>query len=384
MNKKIISAFTLSVFLSCSHKEELSINPLDYIAETISIPIDLKTETYTRTLQYFEGDLYWWNSDRETISVFDLSRKKLKNTLKMEREGPNGLGNPIGFFVLNRDSIYVPTIAFELRLIDPNGNLLNTYNYFSHSKLAVPIPSMTRYSNMLHTDYSESLYLGMRDLGNVAPSNLNEQALIENPPILSFNKSLGTFDYLEFRLPSSFVKFDNFINISQTSTSKSLLLLHRQSNTLIEIDFNGVNYKEYQLETDLINSYSNEYYYSPRMSRSIEENLQLMHKSSENLGLVFDPYKNLLYRFGWPGEDISMDKNAMKFGYTPRYFTISIYDGIDYSLIKEFTLPKNTYLAHHYFVSEKGLNLFPMHPDNPEFDENYMVIHTFDFSNLVQ
>jgi|GEM_PF-6916450 len=43
------------------------------------------------------------------------------------------------------------------------------------------------------------------------------------------------------------------------------------------------------------------------------------------------------------------------------------------------TFSRNTYLALHYFVNEKGLNLFLMYP---EFNEYEMVIHTFVFSSL--
>ncbi|WP_146064357.1 hypothetical protein [Algoriphagus boritolerans] len=129
-------------------------------------------------------------------------------------------------------------------------------------------------------------------------------------------------------------------------------------------------------------NFSNAYYHTDRMSNSIQDNMRTAYKSSENFGLTFDPYKKLLYRFGWPGEEISKDIDAVQLSSTPPYFIISIYDESDFSLIQEFTLPRNTYLAHHYFVDEKGLNLFPMHPENPEFNEDEMVIHTFDFSGL--
>ncbi len=76
--KRIILLLVLGNFFSCVQKEESSTNPLDFISDTTAISIDRKTETYTRTLQYVNGDLYWWNSDRETISIFDLSGKKLK------------------------------------------------------------------------------------------------------------------------------------------------------------------------------------------------------------------------------------------------------------------------------------------------------------------
>lgn len=381
MKNTLIILLLVSIF-SCVEKTEYSINPLDYITDTTAISIDRKTEPYTRTLQYLDGDLYWWNSDRETISVFDLTTKNLKKTIKMERDGPDGLGSPLGFYVVNTDSIYVPTMAYELSLINSQGNRLADYDYNSYSKLGNVIVSMTRYSYMIQANNSGDFYLSLRDLKNVSPSDLNENALQEYPPILSFNKNKGTFKYLDFRVPVSILKFKNSIDFGLATTAKSLLLLNGQSNTLYEVDFNGVNFKEHQLESDLIKNFSNEYYQSPRMSSSLADNMRLAYKYSENFGLTFDPYKKLIYRFGWPGEEFSEDIDAMQFNETPIYFTISVYDGSDFSLIKEFTLPRNTYLAHHYFVDEKGLNLFPMHPDNPAFNEDQMVIHTFDFSDL--
>lgn len=382
MKNILIVLVVIATIFSCAEKKELSSNPLDYISDTTAISIDRKTEPYTRTMQFLHGDLYWWNPNRETISVIDLSTKKLKNTIKMERDGPNGLGTPLGFFVVHPDSIYVPSMAYELSLINSKGDWLSDYNYFNYSKVGGVAASMTRYSNMIQTNNSGTFYFSMRDLKNLSISDLNEKALQEYPPILSFNKFKGTFDYLEFRVPASLLKFNNSIDFGLTATSNSLLLLNYQSNTLIEVDFNGVEFKEHILQSALIKNFSNEYYHSPRMSLSPEDNMRMVFKSSENFGFIFDPYKKLLYRFGWPGEEISKDVDAMQFNSTPPYFAISIYDGSDFSLVKEFTLPRNTYLAHHYFVDEKGLNLFPMHPENPEFNEDEMVIHTFDFSGL--
>ncbi|MDO8966148.1 DUF4221 family protein [Algoriphagus sp.] len=380
--KTFLVLIIFASFFSCSEKKPSSSNPLDYITDTTAISIDRKTETYTRSIQYLDGDLYWWNPNRETISVFDLSSKRLKNIIKMETDGPNGIGRSLGFYIVNPDSIYVPNTGYKLNLINAQGNKLEDYDYGSYPKLGGVISSMTRYSTTFQTNNLGVIYLGLEDLRNIESSDLDKQTLKNYPPILSFNKLRGTFEYLNFRIPESILKFKDAIEFSFTSASSSLFLLHNRSNTLYGVHFSGDNFKEYQLQSDLLKNFSNEYYNSPRMSNSIEENMNVAFKSAENLGLVFDHHKKLLYRFGWPGEEISNDKDAMKFGYTPRYFTISIYDGSDFSLIKEFTLPRNTYLAHHYFVDEKGLNLFPMHPDNPEFNEDEMVIHTFDFSEL--
>jgi hypothetical protein len=380
--KHLLFVFVIVCIFSCSGKNEISIDPLSFISDTTVITIDRRTEPYTRTLQYVNGDLYWWNSNRETISVIALTDQMVKNFINLERDGPNGLGNPLGFFVMTPDSIYIPTMPFELSLINSQGNWIADYDYYQHSLKGDVAASMTRYSGMIQTNNSGVLYLRIPDLKHLSTQELTEENLEKYPLILSFNSSEGTFNYLEFNAPPSLLEFNDFIDFGITATDNSLLLLHAQSNSLLSYDFKNKKCEEYFLQSKSIRNFSNEYYLSPRMSLSVEENMRLAYKSAENFGLTFDSYKNLLYRFGWPGEEIPQDADPTQFSATPPYFVISIYDGSDFSLIKEFTLPRNTYLAHHYFVDKKGLNLFPMHPDNPEFNEDEMVIHTFDFSRL--
>ncbi len=101
------------------------------------------------------------------------------------------------------------------------------------------------------------------------------------------------FEYLNFKAPTSLLKFKDIIDFGLTATSNSLLLLHYQSNTLIEVDFNGVEFQEYQLQTDLMKNFSNAYYHTDRMSNSIQDNMRTAYKSSENFGLTFDPYKKI-------------------------------------------------------------------------------------------
>ncbi|WP_373400474.1 DUF4221 family protein [Algoriphagus halophilus] len=187
--KNILILLTIASIISCSTKKQSSNNPLDYLTDTIVIPIDRKTETYSRTMQFVEGKLYWWNSNRETISILDITKKALINTIQIERDGPNGLGNPLGFYVLNADSIYIPTMSYELSLINSKGKWLADYNYHNFSKLGVLAASMTRYSNMIETNNLGNLYLIIRDLEVLSPADLNEEALQNYPPILSFDKT---------------------------------------------------------------------------------------------------------------------------------------------------------------------------------------------------
>lgn len=371
----------LALLFSCSQPKVFSENPLDYISDTTIIEIDRKTEPFTRAIQLLDEKLYWWNSDRETIGVFDLKSKKLINTIKLEREGPNGMGRPLGFFVHTPDSIYIPTMVYDVKLLNGSGKIIGNFDFNQLSPLGMTLTSMTRYSNMFF-EFDDQLIAQLSTLGMIQSMDLNESILEQYPPLLSLDYATGKISTLPQTVTNSVIEHNNKLTFSGTKANGSILLLHTFSDILYEIIPKSPKVKEHVLKTNSITNYSNEYFLRDKNSFSIEDNMRALYKKSENFGLAFDSHRQLLYRFGWPGEEIPENTDAMQFSATPPYFVISIYDGSDFSLIKEFTLPRNTYLAHHYFVDEKGLNLFLMHPDNPEFNEDEMVIHTFDFSGL--
>lgn len=240
----VIPILLLFWFSTCSEKiKENSKDPFDYISDTTLIPIDRATEPFTRAQQFLDGNLYWWNSNRGTISVFDIHSKKQTSTIKLSEEGPNGLGKPLGFYVLNSNSIYIPSMSYDINLINSQSEKIATYDYKNLSKLGVITASMSRYSNLFQADELGDLYFLMRDLQNISPSELNEKALQDHPPILSFDKQKQVFKYLEYRVTPSLLKFENSIDFGISSSKKSMLLLHYQSNTLFEVDFNGLDYK---------------------------------------------------------------------------------------------------------------------------------------------
>jgi hypothetical protein len=371
----------MAIIISCSGKKETSLNPLDFIASTTTIPIDKQTEPYSRTMQFMDGKLYWWNSDRESISIIDLGSRSLEKTIPLERDGPNGVGRPLGFFVHCPDSIYIPSMAYQISLIDSGGKLLNTFSYFNYSLLGILSGSMTRYSRMF-LETNGKLVFQIESLQYLKREELNLESLDQYPPLIALNMQKGEFEIPHYRFPHSVLDLHNFINFSQTISPEGILLLHGQSNLLYQVNPDTFTSREFILQSNVLNNFSNEYYLFDRMSAPAQDNMGKLYGTAQNLGIAHDPFKNIVYRFGWPGEEIPEDVDPMKYSDTTPFFVIGIYDGEDLRLLEEFTLPRNTYLAHHYFVDENGLNLFPMHPDNPEFDENEMVIHTFDFGKL--
>lgn len=380
MDKINLYLITLICF-SCGVKNNGAKNKdvISFISKISTIPIDRKTSPYTLSIQYKNEKLYWLNSN--SISVINLKNQNVEKIIDIEIDGPNGISKPLGFFLQNEDSIFIPLMTYDINLINSSGKILSKFDYFNYSPLGSIIGSISRYSRSF-MKVGNRLLFQIESLSILPREETNAESIKFFLPIISLDTQSGQFEAVDFKFPESILKPQNFISFSQTLAEKNILLLHERSNIFYEVNPLSWNQEEYILGSDLITNFSNEYYLSDRNSNSVIENMRLLYNSAQNLGIAYDSNNRMIYRFGWPGEEIPEEADPMKYSETPPFFIISIYDDEDYSLLKEFTLPRNTYLSHHYFVDENGLNLFPMHPENPEFNEDEMVIHTFDFSSL--
>lgn len=356
-------------------------DPIQFISNISKIKIDKRTDPYSLSMQIYNSNLYWLNSTTNSISVLNIKNKNFEKIITIDEEGPNGIMRPLGIFVKSLDSIYIPSIDYNINLINSKGEKINQTEYLNLSPLSTLAGSLTRYSRFF-IKVEDKLYFQTETLSVLEKSEQNTDNLSKYPPLLALNTDDGLLGEIQFRIPNSILDLENSISFLQTLSIKGILLLHERSNLLFELDPLTLNNREITLKSDLLGNFNNEYFLSDRNSNSIQNNMRLLYKSSQNLGIVHDPFKDLIYRFGWPGETISENKDPMEYSFSTPYFVISVYDDSNYSLLAEFKLPRDTYLAHHFFVDEKGINLFPMHPNNPEFSEDEMVIHTFDFSDL--
>jgi hypothetical protein len=369
------------ILLLLSSCETRDCDPIQYISNISRIKIDTRTDPYSLSMQIYNSNLYWLNSTTNSISVLNIKNKNLEKIITIDEEGPNGINRPLGIFVKSIDSIYIPSIDYNINLISSKGEKINQIEYSNLSPLSTLAGSLTRYSRFF-MKVGDKLYFQTETLSILEKSEQNTDNLRKYPPLLALNTKEGLLGEIQFRIPNSILNLQNSISFLQTLSKKGILLLHERSNLLFELDPLTLNNREIILKSDLLGNFNNEYFLSDRNSNSIQNNMRLLYKSSQNLGIVHDPFKDLIYRFGWPGETISEIQDPMEYSFSTPYFVISVYDDSNYSLLAEFKLPINTYLAHHFFVDEKGINLFPMHPNNPEFSEDEMVIHTFDFSDL--
>lgn len=379
--RNILLTGFLALLISCSTTEEKSAKILpDFLKEEILIPIGPEIDPYTMALQYVDGDLFWHNKNRSTISKIDLNTKQVSEYFHYQEEGPLGVGNIDGFYVFNQDKIAFPASGRRVSIYDMDTDKVNRIKLSDYSPDYTDTRSMTRYTSTFHF-WNNKLFLPQTVYFRYI-HEINEDFLKKKNPFLILDLDNSKVEESPYRLSKS--------NFGENFNTPKILLDHNRDNSYIlpyysnRLDvFNATSSttKSYQLKSNLIPDFTNNFFLNEkRVNQSLEENMSEYLSEPQNLGVLIDPYKNLLYRMTWPGTGVPDGVSSMKFVATPSHFILSVYDE-NFDLKYEFELPEYEYIPHQYFVSEAGLHLFGNHPDHPDSKEDQLVIHTFDFSD---
>ena len=121
--------------ISCSSKKQgKSINDLFTVTDTLEIPIDENISAIGNYYNYFDDSNYAKNilvipSLKNELYFFDIDKKTLKKKIKLEEEGPNGVGAILKVNVIDEQYIFVnSTRSLENYLVDTNGIKKKTFS----------------------------------------------------------------------------------------------------------------------------------------------------------------------------------------------------------------------------------------------------------------
>ncbi len=123
----------LLIIFSCNGIKQKDPITLNLSNETF-FQIGPEVEPLTHSMQFANGNLYWWNQNKETITKFDLASKTSNHFLKYDYEGPNGIGNPMGFYLIDEDSVLFPKQGNHfVYLTNRSGKVLSVFDYYTDS-----------------------------------------------------------------------------------------------------------------------------------------------------------------------------------------------------------------------------------------------------------
>jgi hypothetical protein len=369
---KILVISISIVFFTCNSKLKHNvINKYTFdVKESLSLPLDTLTGFSSSSIQNvligdeeFLFQLYITGSN-PSISVFNLREKKLDRKIYLSQEGPNGVPNPFGLFVLNFDSIFVHARPFHLYHINRFGSVMSRINISDGSLQLEPTVMMNTLKPAIYRD--NKFYLCAE--------------LIYSRPILDHSKipvvvkvDIRTNDisYPYYRTEKyqegQWGMTSTHTRFYQTYNEADDLMVHSHGNDEYIYVYDKANkMTKYYAGSAAIKEIKP---YSKTQVLESSESYRYEATTGAYTAIFYDPYRQMYYRFAFlPVEDIATQPSVF-YGRT----AIIMLDH-NFQKVGEYVLPKG-YNHLMSFVGKAGLYIASREKYGQ--DENFLTFDIF-------
>lgn len=378
---KVLRLIPIVLFLfSCTKKTaNLPIKPLS--VEPIEIPISSNFNPDRTRSQFIESDtgdyLAVLNKIQFSIGIFDLEKKKLVQTIQLEKEGPNGIGLDNGFHLLNKDTLLVATIPPKIRVLNFRGEILNS----------ISVQNSSNTVNFLSSNNETPFLFDQKKLYGIQPFlenffDINEEDALEVKPIYEVEldePNLPTEWFSSYRPKGFWREGKKDENLSWTDRYDSIIVAPYSDHTISIISkktrklitrkaVKSNLVKEFQiLDRNMLGG-----------DRGIIENLT--HDRYEII--LYDRYRDVFYRFFFPGLQAELYPLSPRqlLANRPLLGVLVLDKNLD--VIGEHIFNSHQVQSWNYFVGRKGLYVSTNNPNRDDFDENVLRYDIIRFEGL--
>ncbi|MEA5259380.1 DUF4221 family protein [Arcicella aquatica] len=270
-----------------------------------------------------------------------------KNTFP--KEGPEKVGDLIGFYPISKDSILItPMTIGQLYLANSTGKGYSNLDY-------------TKTSTGEYTAFGGSINFNpiVLDKGNLyIPqgimrewTSMSIEDLTKAPLELSINVKSKKVEFLSFNYPKEIWEFGYVpLDFSRTWNGQKVIYSFLYDSKVYEFK-NGS--KQYTVHT---NAKSIDDIATPSFKKDAVSFEDYCFKYGVYLGIVYDKYRKVYYRFYRPKLEPEKGVNVMSLIENPPIFSIIVMND-NFENIGEVHLPKKKFSSSCFFISEKGLYL---------------------------
>ncbi len=345
--------------------------------DQIALEIDETTPNFSMGLQYFLDSKNEWvfniNWNTNSLQMYDLSEGTLMKTIPFEKEGDQGVGELMAFHVHALDSIFLfPFQGASFSLVDGSGNLIKRFKYnlpenhtagFVHNISFVSPPIIQ--GGQINFKTRPAIIDNYREMTNEMLASSK----------LSFKLDLETLDteLLMHHYPSDYLEngFKRFEFSRAAGAGKVVYSFFGDHQLYWASDFNSPLEK-----VEAKSEYLNEKLPLFPIDGAFLESQKYSNASSRYDNLIYDPYREVFYRFAYPDLDVNTEEEVRALRNNPGPFVIMVFDK-DLKLLTETYFKGGKYLPLNAFVGKKGLYLSTNNPDNPAIQEDLMGFEVF-------
>lgn len=349
--------------ISCSKKEKSEIL-VESTNELISIPLDEKTSNSSlgfSTSGDFLFNIIWGNN---SLQIYDINKRSLIKNLIFDFEGDQGIGQIFGFHVQSLDSIFLfGQVSPIIYLTDTTGIIKKTIRY------EAPVGYTSAFVHP-HYFFSPPIVIGDEMIVKThVEGNYREftnELLSASHMVYAINLTDGNVRFVNHRYPNDYLAdglkhFEPSMAKGKDKIVYSLFGDHRL--------FYASSFEEELKSTNAESQYLDARLKLFPSGGERLETMQYMNTSSRYDNLVYDPYRNLYYRFAYPTLDITDLNEIQRLRTSPGPFVIMVLDD-ELNVLGETFFEAGRYMPNNFFIHEDGLYVSINHPDNPENDED--------------
>ncbi|MDO8968537.1 DUF4221 family protein [Algoriphagus sp.] len=370
----LVLIFLLSVSCNIADRKNNSFTLIPS-QSILSFPIDSTTSNISTGLVSFENYLINVNWKVNSLQFYGIQSQKLEKEIFFPYEGPQGVGALFGIQVKSLDSIFLyPQISNLITLTDFNGKINNRIEYknpyiytnaFVHNTYFLS-PPLIRNNKLLVKTHIQGNYKAMTE------EKLKISKMAYSIDLTNGNIELGKLNYPEGYLSKGLKHFEPSLVFQPDFTVFSLFGDHRvfkqnQDGTL-EI-FDG-------------------------QSQFLDESLPLFPVAGERLdtqkyltassryeSLVYDPFREVYYRFAYPTLAIKTEEDLSLLRENPGPFVIQVFDN-ELKMLTESYFEGGIYFPNNSFITKEGLYISINNPENRNAHEDLFQFERIDLAEL--
>lgn len=346
--------------------------------EIIQLPSDSITLPISNCIKYFqqEGSNYLAYLSENSINIYDLSNETLDVKIHLDKEGPDGVGIIKGFQIVSEDLILVFPYEPVFYLINFSGKVKQSINY-SKDTLGTYYGFATTGTKFNSHPFirNNNIYLPIQPQG--LWSQMSERELFDQPKYLIVDTANNQIYRSKLSYPNDYFEDGRKDMVHSVIYDNERVVLSMVGSPYIYISDDLISYTSKVFAGTKIETKKIE----PLITNDITGYIKHAITNTSYLSIIYDPYRNVYYRLAALAYDLTAQENTnFLLKYPPRQAIIIL--NKDFQRIGEVLLEKERYVFNNSFVGQDGFYISTNHPNNPEFDQDFISFQRFELSDL--
>ena len=342
-----------------------------------SFPLDSDVKYDASYLYTFEENgkryLSFLNYRTTQLLFYDFDTAKFLFKVTLDKEGSNGVVMPTGYYIKDFNNMYISSSAyFGLIKVDTAKTIVQKIPY---RKTDSGYKIISSYNASSHP-YLPPVFIG--DKMYITQQNNERFCPAEKTPI---SVAIDTIQKKYTSLPLTFsiltekqVK-SNGDRFSRDYDGKNFIYSFYVDEDILVTSIDHAEVKRIRAKSRYIDSPDEEQPLNAQKGPQL--NLELARYGD----LMYDPYREVYYRFAYPKTELDDKINWMgKSVYGRKKFSVIILDK-DFQIIGETLFPEAIYNPYASFVSKEGLYISRDYQMNYDQSEDFM---TFELFKLIK